>query len=472
MLRLFAILALASGAFAAKPAAFEPLPGYPLDFTKFLEGGDIEGGVVVEDMEDSGQREIVFGASDGMVHLLDERGEERRDGLWPRHLPAPIVGRVTTAKIDDSGEMRVLVGCLDGKIYCLSREGDVLWSRTTGSTGYDGTPIVTELAPGAKPSIVVRSHVGQLLGLEGNGFLDWTFRAPGPGAAAPRVIDPAGQGERRVLISDDEGINYLVDDKGKEALKFPTRRAVGGRRQTTVSAADLDGGGALGYVSDFPEKMEVSREPQNSTFRDLSGPRDRDFLYHYNPAGELAARVPRSSKRIQGGILVGDLLRSGEAQVIYSEEGGTIHVTDQNGNAQDGWPRTVQSIYKELNDPFLQTFADPVMGKPMLVDVDGDGAKDLLVGLNDRAGRGIRSGMLMALAASGRPIDGAPVYVGRHKAPAHLADLDGDTRLDLVVPGGIGGTGPQLHAFRLRTFREVRMQVLETHYALVEEETW
>jgi hypothetical protein len=224
-------------------------------------------------------------------------------------------------------------------------------------------------------------------------------------AGAPGAVDMDGDGRPEIAVATTAGRVFLWS--GGVVKGWPVN--AGARIRAGTGFADVDGDGR-------PELLVGD---------------DRGRLHAYKRNGAEARGFPLSLGAPITSAATSALLPGGRAIAVGCED-GKVHVVDaKTQRARPGFP-------------LVTHFA--VTGAPVFVDLDDDGALDLVVTSQDFS--------VQAVSAAGESLPGFPVTAGYriYEGPA-IADLDGDGRLDVVFASAdgmvhaVGRTGLALPGF-------------------------
>ena len=279
---------------------------------------------------------------------------------------------------------------------------------------------------------------------------------------------------RRALVGLALGVGLLVaivpttpldaQIAGTPTLKW--QRELGGIvRESSPGMGDIDGDGGLDIVvgshdgrvnvlratdgNPTPAWPQMTSHPINSSpaVADTTGDGRPEIhvgvgtdatsggaLYSFAPDGAVrwryaAADKVFSSPSIHSTPAIGDINGDGRPETSFGSLGlESIHAVDPNGVRLGGFP-----FYWD----------DTVFSSPALVDVDGNGIDDIVIGGDSSPGPPVdhRGGMVRAIDGSGRPLWEFRVDEIVRGGPS-VGDIDGDARPDIVFGGGDfwGGT--------------------------------
>jgi hypothetical protein len=386
--------------------------------------GDIYGQPkVIDDFDGDGKKDIIFGATDGKVHIFSSTGKEIfRPPYWPKQTGGPILAEVQLADLDNDGNTEIVVASQDGKVYCLNALGRENWVINTRGKILVSAPEIADVNGDGLKHVFVGSKAGTVSRIDESGHLVWEVRMNSSVSAAVVARDINGNGIKEIICKDDGGKVTILGETGVALNGWPQETTANLTWPFNVDANDVDGDGVKEIFTTTPEKKFV--------MWDTSGRVLSEF-----PLSDGAHTAPR----------LADLDADGRDEFVIAQADGTITVCDRNGNAKSGWPfKTNHSIYHA----------------PRILDIDGDGRPDLVFTAWDPQGVGVKAGFVMALSRNGTPLSGFPKYIGKSVAPLTFADLDNDGYLEMIAAGGINYTGKQLHVFPTRARNHIRIAVL------------
>lgn len=386
--------------------------------------GDIYGQPkVIEDFDGDGKKDIVFGATDGKVHIFSSSGKEIfRPPYWPKQTGGPILAEVQLADLDNDGRSEIVVASQDGKVYCLNALGREKWTLDTRGKILVSAPEIADIDGSGIRNVFVGSKAGTVSRIDEQGRLIWEVRMNSSVSAAVVARDLNGNGVKEIICKDDSGKVMVLNEGGAQTRGWPQDTAANMTWPFNVDAGDVDGDGVKEIFTTTPDKKFI--------MWDAEGKKLNEF-----PLTDGAHTAPR----------LADLDGDGKDEFVIGQADGTITVCDRNGNPKAGWPfRTGHAIYHA----------------PRILDIDGDGRLDMVFTAWDPKGTGVKAGYVMALSRNGTPLAGYPKFIGKTVAPLTLADLDGDGYLEMIAVGGINYTGKQLHVFTTRARNSIRVAVL------------
>ncbi|MDS0283410.1 FG-GAP-like repeat-containing protein [Haloarcula onubensis] len=283
------------------------------------------------------------------------------------------------ADIDGDGGLEVAVGTtLDALVVLDAATGGEEWRLPLSTYGY-GQPAVGNLSGDARPEVVVSDIDGALVVARGNGSVAWRADANMTVWARPRLVDVDGDGRREVVLGGDDGVVVYGAD-GTERWRSETRAktlAVGD--DGTVLAGDT---GQLvaadGATGERVWQRSVDGTPRMHDVGDADG----------DGEPELYATV------------------AGRVMAVETADGERDWVTDLGGSERQS------------------SFA------PVLGDVDGDGATDVIAVANDGTVAVLDGATGAERAAFERSV---PIWTF-----ATASDLDGDGDDEILVQYGDG----------------------------------
>ena len=376
--------------------------------------GDIYGQVkIINDVDGDGKKDMIFGATDGKVHIFSASGKEIfRPPYWPAQVNGPITAGIEVTDIDGTGKMNVFVSTMEGSVYCLNSKGKQLWRYDTGGKILTSPPVITE------SGVLVNSGSGKVVSLDSSGQPQVIFAMDHSVQASPISIDLDNDGQKEVIVKDNSGKVVIFDSNGGRKNEW-----MSADNMTTladwpfaIDATDIDGDG-------IAEIFTTDPNGSNGTFK------------MWNDAGDLQTKF-ELSEASHGAPRIADMDGDGIDDIIIAQCDGKVIVCDKKGKVKKGWP-------------FECNYA--IYSAPSIIDLDGDGIPEIVFSGNNGSYTGDQAGCVIALNASGQMLEGFPKYVGKTIAPLTFADLDGDGILEIIATGGIGYTGPQLHLFKTKT---------------------
>lgn len=373
-------------------ASWWSAPGAPAlveGFPKNLAAEPVTHPAVIDVSARSAGDEIVFGDAEGLVHVLDEDGNELPG--WPQSVGTMLHGQaIAVGDLDGDGTMEIVVGNASGEVHVMQGDG----------TRRAGWPVDL----GVRPAYVSLGTVSKLTALdvvavcETSATLlrpDGTVIQSGawPVALANMAADPAalgdldGDGRVEVVVTagnelrvfDREGDVVATKDVGADAFATP------------ASLADLDRDGDL----------EI-----------FAATLDERVLALHHDGGDLAGLWPVTtpgSGRVAG-VTVANVDGSGDPEVVVTRQAGVVSVLTSDGSLRAGWPvigpgdvfapaivddidgleaevlfatdlETVHARATDGQTPFAWPgdAGSPTELSPATGDVDGDGELDLIV---------------------------------------------------------------------------------------------
>ncbi|MFZ2957299.1 MAG: FG-GAP-like repeat-containing protein [Candidatus Ozemobacteraceae bacterium] len=388
--------------------------------------GDIYGQVkVFDDIDGDGKKDLVFGATDGQVHVYSSgTGKEIMSGLWPKHTGGPILSEVAVADLDNDGRKEVVVGSYDGKVYGLNSWGKELWAVNTRGTISQSSPEVADVEGNGNLNVFIGSKSGNVFRIDGGGRLIWEIPMTSKVSARVVTADIDGDGKKEVICKEDGGKVSVLNLSGTPYKGWPQNTVSNEEWPFEVSTADLTGDGVKEIFTTTPDKQMII----------------------WNSIGELQKKFPLSDGA-HSAPRVADLDGDGKVEFIIAQADGVISVVDKEGKSLPGFPyRTGHSIYSS----------------PQIIDIDGDGRLDIAFTAWNPEGTGKQAGYIMAIGRDGKALSGFPKYIGKSIAALTFADLDGDGYLEMIAAGGINYTDNQLQVFPTRAHVQIKMALLGT----------
>ncbi len=404
-------------------------------FSNFLYGaspefsaqvhGDIYGQPkVIEDFDGDGKKDIVFGATDGKIHIFSSKGTEIfRPPYWPKQTGGPILADVQIADLENDGKPEIIAGSQDGKVYCLNTLGKEKWVINTRGKILVSPPEIADVNGDGNQDVFIGSKAGSVSRIDKDGQLVWEIKMVTSVSAKVVARDMDGDGIKEVLCKDDSGKVSILRDSGTMINGWPQATSPNKTWPFNVDANDIDGDGVKEIFTTTPDKKFM--------LWNLDGSVKSSFAL-----SDGAHTAPQ----------LADLNGDGKDEFIIGQADGTVMVCNKNGTSLKGWPfRTGHSIYHA----------------PRIIDYDGDGNLDLIFTAWNPEGTGKKAGYVMALSKNGTPLRGFPKYIGKTVAPLTFADLDGDGFLEMIAAGGINYTDKQLHVFTTRSRLQIKIAVLD-----------
>lgn len=386
--------------------------------------GDIYGQPkVIDDFDGDGHRDIIFGATDGKVHIFSSTGREIfRPPYWPKQTGGPILSDVQLADLDNDGKTEVVVASQDGKVYCLNNLGREKWVLDTRGKILVSAPEIADVDGSGVQNVFVGSKSGTVSRVDPTGHLVWEVKMDKSVSAAIVAADLDGDGVKEVVGKDDGGRVFLLRSGGTPMRGWPQDTAENLTWPFNVDANDVNGDGVKEIFTTTPDKKFI--------MWDMTGNKISEFKLT-----DGAHTAPR----------LADLNGDGKDEFIIGQADGTVTVCDKYGVPLSGWPFvTGHAIYHA----------------PRIIDIDGNGTLDIVFTAWDPRGIAEKAGYIMALSRNGQKLDGYPKYIGKTVAPLTFADLDNDGYLEMIAAGGINYTGKQLHVFKTRARNKIKIAVL------------
>lgn len=409
--------------------AFTALKAQESDFkeSKTQVQGDIYGQVrVLGDIDGDGKKDLVFGATDGKIHIYSSgTGKEIvRPPYWPKQTGGPIMTSVEVVQGEKGTE--IIAASMDGKVYCIDSMSKTKWVAPVG--GKNGKIESPDLNVGEK--IYVGASNGNVASINRKtGEIEWIAQNPDGITGNVEAIELSSK-DTAVICRDKGNKVIVLGENGTPRQTWP--KSLGeknGEWGFDASAADFDGDG----------NKEIYTTTKNGK------------MIIWNSDGKVVDKLS-VGKGSHGAPIVADIDGDGKNEILVAGYKDSITVYDSKGNPKKGWPFVIQD--------------QSVYSRPVVMDIDGDGKLDIIYTAINPNGKEDRSGFVMALGLDGKPLSGYPKYVGRVTAAPTFADLNGNGKLEMIVPGGIGYTGKQINIFPTEARSRIRFVVFdqETKY--------
>jgi hypothetical protein len=399
--------------------------------------GDVYDQIKAADLDGDGKKELIFGATDGSIHVLNYNGTERRTGFWPKHTSGPIMAGVETGDIDGDGQEEIIAASFDGKVYALSASGCTKWEVNTRSSITFSRPSLGDIDGDGNLDVLVGSSSKKLFAIGAQGHLLWEHSASDKISGTPVIADINGDDKMETVFKADNGYVSVVESNGG-----------------TMSGWPRQAGNQNGFFPFVPAAADIDEDGIKEI---IVGTPDSNQILVYNAKGDVIKKITLNGA-VHDSPVITDIDRDGSPDMIVSDDKGFLNVinlskslaeSDDRARQFPGWP---------------QKKGDHLFGSPRVSDIDGDGNLDIIFTAWNSSKTGEQAGTVNAVSLDGSDIKGFPKYIGKSYGKITISDLDNDGDLELIVAGGIGLTAKQIHVYDCPGRVVLKMALLGVQY--------
>ncbi len=353
-----------------------------------IASGVIKGGNAVVDLDGDGSMEIIFGAEDSLVHVIQADGSELPG--FPLLLGHKIEATPAVGDVDNDGDLEIVIGSKDYNLYVIQHDGssEIVYTSTryifAAATLYDldGDGDLEIIAPCYNNDLAVVHH-------DGTPFGSFPIMMEDHMTVAAAVGDVNADGNLNIVVGTWNADVHVLNLDGTEAPGFPI--VLTEKVKSAPVLANLD------------DSVDGSLEI-------LFGCDDNN-LHAYGSDGAELWTFATLGQNIQSDPAVCDMDGDGDLEIAFGGLDRRIYVLDHTGAILDGWPVTTAGI---------------VYSSPAIADIDGDGEGELFVGSNDFFVYGLN---LDGSSVSGFPTESSNKVQG---SPS-IVDFDGDNDVEVVI---------------------------------------
>jgi len=405
------------------------------------------------------------------VMVFDVAFDRWKEG-WPIETGEPIGGASPrVVDLDGDGVEEILVASLTGAVFAWHVDGTpVITGRGNGPPGFFAsasggvreTPAVADLDRDGDMEVIVAAESGSLyvyshVDGDGDGAADphstlYPVALGGAASGPPLAADMSEAFGLEIAVAAEGGDLTVLDANGRHVAGSPYAFGHLVLDDVTLAAGDLDGDGLSELVASTTNRgwivalrADGTALPNwpieidgwsGETVSVALGDVDRavaggleivaagsdGWVHVWDASGsELAGWPVRVDGPVVSRPALADLDGDGLLEIVLAAGGSTVTALRWNGLAADNWP-----VFADPGDS-----ARPMPGSPVLGDLDGDGACEVVV-----AGSG---GRLFAWGgASGERLPGWPLSADPSVGTPWLGDADADSLIDAVVAGSSG----------------------------------
>ena len=312
--------------------------GFPFD-----AGAEISTSISSGDLDGDGDKEVVFGTSNGVVYALTKTGTVHMSYQQEDH----IVDVPVLSDLDQDGDMEVIfISSNDSSstLYALHDTGDnVTGFPVIFSESIAACPSIADLNNNMVLDIVIVTLNGNVYVVEATGMystfsplsIDDSFSSPAT------IVDLDGDQDLEIIIGDNNGNIHILHYDGSLMNSFETDSQINGG----VSIADIDGNGSMELL-----------------FTGIDG-----LLHAWDPISNVEASgwpIDIGSPGVYEAITM-DMDSDGDHEIMCVTGVNEIHLYHHDGTQYDNFPYVSQHM---------------IYSTPAIGDIDNDGDYEIIVG--------------------------------------------------------------------------------------------
>ena len=353
--------------------------GFPINTS------EIRTNPLIIDWNNDGDKEIILGDYNGLIHIFSENGNEILNSTFPYDTGNQIWGSPASADIDRDGFQDIVINSKSKYLYIFDKNG--LKLNYNSELYLIGTPAIGNLDNDEDLEIVFSGYSSGnklfVINIDGTNVPNFPISIGEKVKAGVALADFNNNGKDDIVMGTDNDNLYLIYDDGSIAQGFPF--IASDKFQSSPSILDLNGekiifagnndnnlysinsDGSLRFLIETNDKINTSPAfiNLNGTLHVLFGSKD-NHIYMADMNGNIPTNWPvLLDGDIEGGLITANIDNYSNSEIISVTDAGSIYITNINGNSYTYFP-----IKNGI----------PFTGAPSIVDLDNDGDLEIIGG--------------------------------------------------------------------------------------------
>ncbi len=363
-------------------------------------------GVCLADIIGDGFLEIIAGSSNGVFHVWDYQGNDLPG--WPKTGLGKIRAKAAVGDIDtDYPGLEIVVVAETSIMYVWHNDGTPApgWPQATGSVGHLRAPVIFDVDSDGDLEIILGKGEVCVYNHDGTIYPGWPQSIGS--VSTPSVADVDNDGVVEICAVSYTSL-YLWDKDGNPEPGWPLMNIAGATSYAQPVLADLDDDGDLEVLHAHYDQWPVPSQ-------------NHVAIHHHD--GTVFDNWPRIYPGPHTYItpVVGDIDNDGDLEIFGGGHTFDLMAKHHTGANVVGWPVTVTSCLE---------------CSPIVVDVDGDGYREVIFGENWPGA----NGFLYAFNGDGSAVEDWPLSINAasYVNSAAVGDVDNDGDIEIAFMSGNG----------------------------------